>query len=59
MTELDRVASRWQQLEPAVQTRVVAVEVLGELPEHGTEPAGVAHRLQWLVEACYGIADVE
>jgi len=57
MAELDAVAGRWHQLQGRGEDGIVAVEVRGQLPEHRTELAALAQRLQWVPEALQTLLD--
>ena len=51
VAELERMASRRKRLECLGEPLVVAVEVLGQLPEHRSELLALGQRLEALVEA--------
>jgi hypothetical protein len=51
MPELDRVQAVGKRVEPPVQTLLVAMKVLRELPENGAQLARLAEGLEGSVEA--------
>ena len=57
VTELEGVTSGWQRGERSRQPRVVTVKRLGQLPQHGPQPAGLDERLDPLEEALRALGD--